>query len=199
MTKKPIFNNKLNNSYFISPLLNKICTFFIKLFRLKVKQIWETRSPAVVAVILAIFNDQIYVLSEKRSKIMPDAPEKWVVPGGYIDWNETGWDALRREVFEETSFFIDDYEKYLLTDNEKQPFFVTTDMLENRQNIVLNYCLIYKFKDVFPIEVESFRYEEVDIIKWIPIETILDSEYNWAFKHDIRIMQAISKFENYFK
>ena len=69
----------------------------------------ESRSVAVVGVIVAIDKHtslsylgckDIYVLAEKRSRNM-DSPGKWCLPCGYLDWDETGPEALIREVYEE--------------------------------------------------------------------------------------------------
>jgi len=158
------------------------------------REVWESRSTAVVAVILAYANNKIYVLGEKRSNIMPDAPNLWVVPCGYIDWDENGWNALRREVYEETSFFIDTYKDYIVYDNNKEPFFVNTEVTENRQNIALTYCVLFDFeKRSLPKDVELHTDKEIAAIKWIPIEEI--SKYKWAFDHEKRIQQALNKIE----
>ena len=125
---------------------------------------------------------------------MPDAPGKYVVPGGYIDWDENGWNALRREVYEETSFLIDKYDEYLIYNNDKEPFYIMTEPKENKQNICLNYCLAFDFEKIgLPNETKKYIDKEVAKIKWIPINEI--EIYDWAFSHDIRISAALEKFK----
>lgn len=175
---KPTFNNKTNTSHIIDG-----------------KEIWISRSVAVIAIVLVKHKGKMYVLGEKRSKIMADAPGKWVVPGGYIDYNENGWNALRRELYEETSFIVDNYENELLFDNDKNPFFVKTEPDENRQNIAMNYCLVYKFK-YMPKHVELYYDKEVEKLKWIPLKEIDSSEYEWAFNHNERIKMALTKYKS---
>lgn len=172
---KPVFKNRPNTAHKVGD-----------------KEIWESRSPAVVGFIFSIVGQDMLVLAEKRSNKMPDQPGKWVVPCGYLDWDENGWDALRREVYEETSFLIDNYSKYVVYDHEKDPFYVMTEPRENRQNVALNYCIIYDFTDKgLPLKVEKYTDDEVAQVKWINIKDI--RKYDWAFEHDKRIDMALNK------
>lgn len=174
---KPTFKNRPNASHKVGN-----------------REIWESRSPAVVGIIFAFANNNLYVLAEKRSKNMPDEPGKWVVPCGYMDWDESGWDALRREIYEETSFFIDKFKKNLVYDNDKEPFFVKTTPDENRQNIAINYCLLFDFeKTGLPKTVEKYKDHEVDQVKWVDYKEIDD--YPWGFEHEKRIEMALKKCE----
>ena len=65
---KPQFKNRPNNVY-----------------KIKDKEVWESRSLAVVAVLFSISKNGIYVLSEKRSQSMQDEPGKWALVSGYLD------------------------------------------------------------------------------------------------------------------
>jgi len=165
-----------------------------KVHNINGKDIWESRSPAVVAFIFALYKDELYILGEKRSENMPQGPGRWVAPCGYMDWDESGWNALRREVYEETSFFIDTYKKYIIYDNNKEPFFVKTDPNENLQNVALNYSIFFDFdkrKSGIPYDIEAYSDKEVSQVKWILYNEV--SKYDWAFEHDIRIEMAIQK------
>ena len=101
---------------------------------------------------------------EKRSPIM-DQPGKWCVPCGYMDCDESGIEAVIREVFEETSFYIPDLKHRLKSDNKGQPFFINTDPSENRQNIAItsSFGLVqfsvekaYKVRYLTPIFAQCF-------------------------------------------
>jgi 8-oxo-dGTP pyrophosphatase MutT (NUDIX family) len=177
----PIFNNKQNTSFIFDD-----------------KEVWISRSTAVVAIVIGIYKRKKYVLIEKRSNSMPDSPGKWVVPGGYIDYNESGWDCFRRELYEESGLNIDLYKDNIIFDNDKQPFFVKTEPDENRQNIVLNYCTVIKFnnKNKIPFHVETFQNLEIDCVKWILINEINNIQYNWAFNHNLRIKMALTKYNS---
>lgn len=110
-----------------------------------------------------------------------DQPGKWSLPCGYLDWNENGWDAVRREVFEETSFLIDKYIDKLRHSNDKKPVHVNTELDENRQNVALIYKLAFYF-DELPTYVENHKTSETLEVKWIKLIDVLN--YDWAFNHD---------------
>ena len=159
------------------------------------RTLWESRSPAVVAVILGIVGDNIYALTEKRSAMM-DEPNKWAVVSGYMDWDENGYEAIVRETYEETSFYIPNWESRLVFDHNKEPFYVHTDpKTDAKQNISLSYVFIYEFKEV-PREIEQFKDKEISQVKWMEISEVFQ-EKNWAFDHDKRIEMAIEKFQQY--
>ncbi len=180
MINKPVFKNRANEEVELKDG----------------RQIWISRAPAVVGVILGIVNDNIYVLTEKRSDIM-DEPNKWAVVSGYLDWEENGIEGIIRETYEETSFYIPDHKHELIFDNDEQPFYVHTDpKTDALQNVSLSYIFIYEFKEL-PIEVESFKDKEIDQVKWMEISEILKDNKDWAFSHDRRIEFAVEKYKEY--
>ena len=159
------------------------------------KEYWISRSVAVVAVVLGIWKDNIFVIGEQRSEKM-DEPGKYCVPCGYLDFNESGYEAVVRELYEEVKFYVPDYILNLMTNNEEQPFFVQTDPSENRQNVALTYCLIYDFEKIGLPELQ--KCDEVKKVEWIPIERVNNKEmYDWAFLHQDRIKLAVEKFKEY--
>ena len=177
---KPTFKNRENS-----------------LYKIDGKDIWISRSAAVGAILLGKVNSNVYVLVEKRSDNMPDGTGLWCLPCGYIDYDENGYDAIRREIYEETSFFVDKYKKQLIFDNNKESFYTHTDPSENRQNIVIWYYFIYDFsKTGLPKKVNRFKNEEVAMVKWLNLISAYDLYYNWAFNHDERIKHAILKFKH---
>ena len=151
------------------------------------KTIWESRSVDVVAVIFTLIKDTIYVLLEKRSDTMMDEPGKWCLPCGYLDFSESGWEAVIREVYEETGIDIRDHG--VLLDNDKQPFFVNTDPSENRQNVSLSYCVVLDRQPIL-----NFKNHEVAETKWVPIDYL--NKYELAFNHNKRIEMALEKFDD---
>lgn len=157
------------------------------------KEYWISRSVAVMGIIIFLAeNDKIYVLGEKRSELM-DSPGKWCVPSGYIDWDENGSDSLIREVYEETGIYLPDLGSVCLSD-KNDPFYVHTELNENRQNIVLCYSRVYnismnvKLRNMV-FDSQRFESDETDMIKLIDIENI--AKYDWAFNHDERIRAAL--------
>lgn len=162
--------------------------------------IWNSRSVAVDAFIFAKANNindgMLNVLAIHRSPSIRDEPNKWAVPSGYLDWNENGYESTIREVYEETSLYLPDYEKYMVFNNHEQSFYTDTRITNNRQNVVLRYVFLFDFGDGadFPINIEEYTCEETDIVKWIGCKeyTRKDSELIWAFDHNIKIFDAIS-------
>ena len=161
------------------------------------KQIWVSRSVAVCSTILIEVKDRVYVLAGQRGDNAADFKGKWNLICGYLDWDESGWDAVVRELYEETSFYVPKFESNLIFDNDKEPWFVRTDPGENRQNISLSYCLIYDFSKRLPTEIETYKDSEIEEIKWIPVEQVLTSGKQWSFNHDERIEMAVEKFQKY--
>jgi len=159
-------------------------------------QIWISRAPAVVGIILAFgVSDGPRVLVIKRSENMPDEPNKYGAPSGYLDWDENGLEGMTREVFEETSMYLPDYDPFLTYNNHKQPFYVhsdpTTDM---NQNVSLTYLMVYDFHkepDFFPLDIEKHTDSETVKVEWLRLQDFYNSKYEWAFNHDKRIEMAV--------
>lgn len=159
------------------------------------KQHWISRSMAVAGVIIALHGKDIYVLTEQRTAIL-DEPNKWGVISGYLDWDETTYEAIKRETYEETAFDIDKYENNLIYDHNKEPFGITSrGSADVKQNVTLSYIFIYKF-DQMPLEIEQFTSDEVSKVKWLNLEDFLrdEAEIEWAFDHNKKIHIAIQKF-----
>jgi 8-oxo-dGTP pyrophosphatase MutT (NUDIX family) len=165
-----------------------------KMYKTEDGPIWFSRSVAVLGILL--FTDlekkKSYVLAEKRGPEM-DAPGKWCVPCGYLDWDETGLEALEREIYEETGLYLPDL-KPIQTIGESQPFYVHTQPGENRQNVTLAWANSYFLdrdekvtKKVWAAE--KFKTPEIEEIKMISTDDLGD--YDWAFNHDERIIMAL--------
>ena len=166
---------------------------------------WISRSVAVVGVIFAFKNDAtVNVLITKRSKNMRDEGNKYCVPCGYIDWQETGYDAMVREVYEETSLYLPEYKDYIHFNNNSKPFTVHDNPdSDSRQNVSLIYVNIYDFNksmDKYPYNIIDYRNKETAEVIWMTLNEFYDKyeqEYKWAFKHNETIREAM-KFYNYY-
>jgi ADP-ribose pyrophosphatase YjhB (NUDIX family) len=130
---------------------------------------------------------------------MREEPLKYGAPSGYLDWNETGFEGMTREVYEETSLYLPNYEPFLIFDNNKQPFFVQDDPKKDKnQNISLIYLLAYDFSSdpvSFPIESEKYTNSETTKVEWLKLSDFFNEGREWAFNHDERIVTA-HKFFN---
>jgi len=164
---KPKFNNRPNTEHSLDG-----------------KTIWNSRSVAVVGVIISRVNSKLYVLMEKRSSIM-DHPGKWCLPCGYIDWDETGWEAVIREIYEETGLYMFDHKSFSSLSG-MQPFFVNTDPKENRQNISLSYGFVCP-----NLTIPVHSNPEVDEVRLIDVLDL--DKYDIAFDHAERVRMFIDK------
>ena len=144
------------------------------------RKAWLSRSTAVIIVMLAVYKGQIFVIAEKRSKTMTDGPGLWSVPSGYLDWDETGWEAAVRELYEETGFYIPKYKGHLIFNNGEEPWFIRTDPGENRQNVVLSFCLIYDFAEGLPEEVEKYKDPEIEKVEWLLFKDMMKTGKDWG-------------------
>lgn len=134
------------------------------------RELWLSRSCAVAIIVKAL--DKI--LLTRRGANTPDYQHKLCTPCGYMDWNESGFDAARRELYEETGIFLPEQ-------HDKQPFFVDTRPTE-RQNITLRFYVELNY--IPETTMEHSDEGEVEEILWLSldeIETLPETEF--AFNH----------------
>ena len=128
---------------------------------------------------------------------MRDEPNKHGLPCGYLDWNETRHEAMIREVYEETSMYLPEYDKYLLFNNEGKSIISKDNPAQDkRQNITEIYFSVFDFCEAmekFPIDIENFSCKETEFVRWIKIDTFYatSDNYQWAFHHDETIKNAV--------
>jgi 8-oxo-dGTP pyrophosphatase MutT (NUDIX family) len=155
------------------------------------REVWLSRSVAVVVVLLAVRDGILHTAIEQRGKAL-DYPGRWCVPCGYIDRNETGPEAARREVYEEIGLDINDF-KQILVSHLQQPWYVNTDPKENRQNITLRYgmCIDLGNNPLPDLHIDGI---EVADAKWAYADDL--SKYNFAFSHDTLIRKYVDLAQN---
>lgn len=157
-----------------------------KSYNFQGKIIWESRSCAVVCVIIAKKENEHYVLIDKRG-IGVDNSGKWCLVCGYFDFNENHYQAVERECHEETGLDIEEIlkTKTIIKNDLDHPFYVNTDPSENRQNITLSYGLVFETDEFPKTTTEYAEKDEVDDIEWVNVKDI--EKYNFAFNHENRI------------
>lgn len=150
------------------------------------KKYWISRSIAVAAFIFTkdIDND-LCILANKRGSGTPDFQGYWNCPCGYLDYNETLEEAVKREVFEETGVVCSKDIIFIDVDSDPQ---------SNKQNVTVRYT---QFIDN-PIIKERIGGEknEVEDIQWVKTKDI--NNYKWAFNHDKRILDIVSAYYTYY-
>ena len=159
---------------------------------------WISRSVAVVGIHIAVTKDGDYILVEKRSKNM-DQPNKWSLPCGYLDWNENAYEAIIRETYEETGWYIPDEPVPALFDNDCSPVLINTEpSTDPKQNVSLIFLFVHDCRYGLP-KIEDFTSSEVDKVKWLSFNDFYYDSYfldssNWAFNHEKRIRQIAQKY-----
>lgn len=191
---KPKFNNKPNPH-----VINKVIEGNMYVVN---HDYFISRAIAVVGVVfISVVGKNMSVLVTKRSEKMRDEAGKYGVPCGYLDWGETLYEAMVREVYEETSLYLPDYEEFLVTNNNKKSFTVHDEPSDNRQNVSHIFLSIYDFNEnvsKVPTEVESYKDKETAEVMWMSLLDFYqkyDAEYSWAFNHNETIKDAV-KFYN---
>lgn len=139
---------------------------------------WISRSVAVVGFVYGYIEEHEYILAVQRGTGTPDPEfvDCWCLPCGYLDYDETIEEALKREVFEETGVLLDENTIDLLEVN-------SNPKSDKRQNVTFRYQAITKENDLANIllTTENSEKDEVSDVKWIPIDEI--DNYKWAFNH----------------
>jgi 8-oxo-dGTP pyrophosphatase MutT (NUDIX family) len=150
--------------------------------------LWSGRYCAVAAFVFCKIHGVWHVLANQRGEGTPDFQGYWNCPCGYLDM-EKAENACSRETFEETGVKIDP-SKWTLFGVETDPEYC------NNGNVTLRYITVLEYgKDNIFTSMEAVlngegEKNEVATIQWIPIKDI--ENYEWAFNHKRRIIEAIS-------
>lgn len=140
------------------------------------KKYWISRSVAVVMVPMFINAGNLWVPLGKRAPHLSEA-NKWGLPVGYLDWNETALEAVYRECWEELGLDIKRYFKL-----SEQPAMVVSDpRLDDQQVVSLrwtSWCWVPTLPELQPWD------GEVTETKWVSIEGGWDDNRSeFAFNH----------------
>jgi 8-oxo-dGTP pyrophosphatase MutT (NUDIX family) len=149
-------------------------------------QDWVSRSVAVAVSIYALVNGKLCILANKRGKGLPNHAGQWNVVSGYIDYDETLLQACVREVHEETGIDISDVRLELMEIDDKPA--------RENQTILFRYCGFLRKEQLAKSSITSQYAEkdEVDDIKWIPVDDV--EQYEWTSTNH---MLKIKNYANY--
>lgn len=156
--------------------------------------IWASRSVAVVHMVVAVIGDFPYILVTQRADTMEDAPGKWCLPCGYLDWDETVQEASLREVMEETKL---DLTKINEDDRMADNVLLGVDSNPNtaRQNVTIRMFTALTV-DELP---EVFLTEETQAVMWASAPQIKELAEEFAFNHYQVIREMVRKGEELFE
>lgn len=165
------------------------------------KQVWHSRSVAVVGMILMRHEGEIYVALGKRGEASPNEVGKFCMPCGYLDWNETCEEAVVREIYEEIGFnvykAIDHYN--VLHDQMNYPWKINSNPETELQNVSMHYALYLDtsstvFRDDVSLPELTFEHNpvnnEVSEVRWVNVNDLY--QYDIAFNHESTINVFVS-------
>lgn len=163
------------------------------------RKLYHSRSVAVVVVLACMDPNGYYrfVIEKRGNNPGLDKKGLWCLPCGYLDWDESGTDAVRREVWEEVGLDLNDYLGLQLPRSPgiDNPWYVKTKPDENRQNVTLRYGMIFIKQDLPTlIPNNDCEPDEVADAKWVTYSDIKLGKYEFAFGHDKVIADFREKF-----
>lgn len=154
---------------------------------------WLSRSCAVVATIVMRCGGNTYILMGKRGPACPNEIGKWVLPCGYLDYDETLAQAAVRETFEETGFDVTTLPEFPHSNmHSGQPFLVYSEPNGTVQNVSHHFSLDFKWDNdkEFPrLTNEHATPGEVEALSWVCVEDI--DKLDIGFNHDVRIVNYL--------
>ena len=160
------------------------------------REFWISRSVAVMCVVLISQGDTTHVLLNKRGKGTPDYQGYWCCPCGYLDWNESAYEAVTREVWEESGINLE-----ILNDKFESLYFSTDPWSVNsdperrrrnyRQNVTLRFGAWFQLpqgQDLPKLTSRHSEKEEIADLAWINLLLPLTK---CAFGHDRLIKEFV--------
>ena len=154
--------------------------------------LFESRSVAVTAIVLARNGEAgaFHALVGERGPRV-DKSGSWCLVCGYLDWDESLSDAVRREVFEEAGVDLAALEAAGEAWVSKQPLFIQSDPSAHRQNVTARF--LASLSRLVPITTEHAEPGEVTQLAWLPLETDAIDAKPWAFHHE-EILHELKAF-----
>ncbi|HEY3446006.1 MAG TPA: NUDIX hydrolase [Myxococcales bacterium] len=140
------------------------------------REIWLARSVAVVASVVATVGGRRHVALLERGPALPDEVGKLALPGGYLDWNETTFDAARREVFEEVGL---DVAEWVTT---RAPWRIH-DAPIGKQNVTMHHYFARELEALPALTHEHAGPGEITRTLWMPYEDAMALEMAFGHQH----------------
>lgn len=138
------------------------------------KTLFNGRFCAVSGFIYAIVNGKYSVLANLRGPGTPDYQNHWNAVCGYLERYENSKEGIAREMLEECGFQID-------LDDLKVIHVETEPHECNNGNVTIRHTAFLGKIIPHYVERDGGEVNEVDDVKWIPIDEI--DNYKWAFNH----------------
>jgi len=140
----------------------------------KPKTVFSGRFVAVSGFVYAIVDGKYSILANLRGPGTPDYQGCWNAVCGFLERYENSKEGIAREMLEECGFQID-------TDDLKVIHVETEPEECNNGNVTIRHRAFLGAIIPHYVEKEGGEENEVDSVKWIPIDDI--DNYKWAFNH----------------
>ena len=138
------------------------------------KTVFSGRFVAVSGFIYAIVDGKYSILANLRGPGTPDYQNHWNAVCGFLECFENSKEGIQREILEECGFIIDT--------NDLKIIHVETEPKEcNNGNVTIRHRTFLGKIIPHYVEKEGGEENEVDSVKWVPIDDI--DNYKWAFNH----------------
>lgn len=152
------------------------------------REIWLSRSVAVVSMVIVRTPDKDFVLAVHRH---PEStfPNLWCMPCGFLDWDETAGDAAIRETWEEAGVDLLKLKKTIPCHFDSvfkdSPWTVSSSPEIGSQNVVFHFASVFETEDLPELSLDYTEPNELQDVRWIPVEEAIKMEL--AFNHAGRI------------
>lgn len=138
------------------------------------KTVFSGRFCAVSGFIYAIVDGKYSILANLRGAGTPDYQHHWNAVCGFLERYENSKEGIAREILEETGFRID-------LDDLNVVHVETNPEECNNGNVTIRHRAFLGKIDPVYVASEGGEVDEVDGVKWIPVDDLDD--YKWAFNH----------------
>lgn len=175
------------------------------------KTYFVARDCAVVAEVFlyAQASETWYVLLGKRGTGVPDYQGFWGFPCGYLDWNETLFEAVQREIWEETGLalaalsesdaVINALNLPKVNNQAPMPWKISDTPHEGeKQNVSHHYGVLVHWQDKHlpSLSIENAELNEAEAVAWVAVEKALTMEM--AFRHAERLAEIVETQQAHF-
>lgn len=116
----------------------------------------------------------------------------WALPAGYLDWDETLYQAMQREVYEETGLWLPAvlaHAPAVIAD--PKPWRINDAPTDQKQNLAFHYAVLFAWSsaDYPALSVQSEDPRETLNAKWVDLQQA--AEMDLAFVHQKHIRQLL--------
>ncbi len=153
------------------------------------KEYWISRAIAVTGCIIcrSRFTEEPVYLISKRGSGCPDHIGEWQFNCGYLDWDETLDQAVKRELYEELGLRLDTLPVFDLTQYQ----IISDPTRDARQNVSVRYKIEVALENIVELinagtinpDTQSRGGEANEIADIALIHFDERHNYDWAFNH----------------